>query len=64
VWTVAIERDDVLAAGGSEVSKNRGESPGETFTFLRYDLHRIPQQVRQFVLIRLRAHHRDLHVRQ
>ena len=64
VWTVAIEGDDVLPAGGSEVSKNRGESCCETFAFLRYDLYCIAYQVSQFVLIRFRAHHRDLHARQ
>ncbi len=42
VWTVAIECDDVLPAGGSELSKNRGESCCETFAFLRHDPHRIP----------------------
>src|SRR5437667_1949705 len=40
VWTVAIECNDVLLAGGSELSKNRGESCRETFAFLRYDPHR------------------------
>jgi hypothetical protein len=64
VWTVAIEGDDVLPAGGGEVSKNRGESCCETFAFLRYDLYCIAYQVSQFVLIRFRAHYRDLHARQ
>ncbi len=39
MWTVAIECDDVLPVGGSEMSKNRSESCGETFAFLRHDLH-------------------------
>src|SRR5229473_1982709 len=43
VWTVAIERDDVLPAGGSEVSKNGGESCCETFAFLCHDLHCIAE---------------------
>jgi hypothetical protein len=43
VWTVAIEGDDVPPAGGSEVSKNRGESCGKTFSFLRNDLHCITE---------------------
>ena len=41
VWTVAIEGDDVPLPGGSKVSKNRGESRGETFAFLRHDRHAI-----------------------
>jgi hypothetical protein len=43
VWTVAIEGNDVLPAGGRELSKNRGESCCETFSFLRYDLHCITE---------------------
>src|SRR5215469_4893955 len=35
MWTVAIESDHVLPVGGCEVSKDRGESCGETFAFLR-----------------------------
>src|SRR5215472_1227710 len=64
VGTVAIECDDVWPALGSEASKNRGESRRETFTFLCYDLHRTAQQACQFGVMRLRAHHRDLHARQ
>ncbi len=41
VWSVAIECDDLLPAGGSEMSKNGGESCCETFAFLRHDSHRI-----------------------
>src|SRR5215470_16470928 len=37
VWAVAIERNDVLPAGGSEVSKDRSESCREALTLLRYD---------------------------
>jgi len=39
VRTVAIEGDDVLPPGGSEMSKNRAESCCETFAFLRDNLH-------------------------
>ncbi len=41
VWTITVERNDMLVSGGSEVSKNRSKSCGETFAFLRYDLHGI-----------------------
>jgi len=43
VWAIAIEREDMLLASGSEMSKYRGKSGSETFAFLRHDLHRIPQ---------------------
>ena len=41
VWTVAIECDHLVPAGGSEMPKNRDESRRETFAFLRHDLHSI-----------------------
>src|SRR5271165_6118966 len=41
VWTVAIECDDVLPDGGSEMSKNRGEPCCETFAFLGHNLRAI-----------------------
>jgi hypothetical protein len=63
VWAVAIESYNALLAN-SEVSKNRSESCGETCAFLRYDLDSIAYQASQFVLILLRAHHGDFHVRQ
>ena len=43
VRTIAIECDDALPAGGSEMSKDRGESCCETFAFLRDDLHCVAQ---------------------
>jgi len=43
VWTVAIECDDVAPAGGSEMSKNGGESCCETLAFLRHNFHCMTQ---------------------
>src|SRR5579863_4441471 len=43
VWTVAVECDDALPPGGSEMSKNRGEPSCKAFACLRHDLHCIAQ---------------------
>src|SRR5215469_2967952 len=64
VWTVAIEGNDVPLASRGEVTKNIGECCCQALTFLRNNLHPIAEQVHQFVLVRLRAHSRDLHVPQ
>src|SRR6516162_3228856 len=64
VWTIAIERVDVLSAGRSELSTNRGESGGKALTVLRHDRHCIAQEVCQSSPVRLRAHNRDFHAPQ
>src|SRR5579883_2712635 len=64
VRAVAIEGDDLLAAGSGEMSKSMGETCGEAFSLLLYNLHCITEQLCQLLLILLRAHHGDLHAHQ
>src|SRR5689334_20293502 len=64
VWTITVERDDMPASGGCEMSKDGDKSCRESLAFLRDHLYRFTEQMHKFLLVRLGTHHCDFHAAQ
>src|ERR1700742_954999 len=64
MWAVAVEGNDASLTTFCEVGKHRSEAGGKTFTFLRNYAHIFACEPRQFVYVRVRAHHGIFHTPQ